>query len=454
MTGAERDIPVEKGDGNDSYESDDSGDEAGGEDSIQLGIVVPLEVPQEELLFRTSDWHSWDGGKAGGWPVWLNPRDIPSPESLRCGECNHPLSFLIQLYCPLDHEDSAFHRCLYVFCCPKGSCSSHSSARVLRCQLPRNNLFYAWEPDDEEEELHPGHGNPEDWGVSLCWVCGMAAKSSCGRCGKARYCSREHQTAHWKRGGHKEVCATEAKRAETPTEGEGGAAGEGREGVPAFGPQGKPTGLVFREFEVEVKPEEWGGMGGGEAVKDRAEERRIAEQLGMASLSLGDEGEEEDSNLSQAELDKIAGVHGTKDKATLKFMARTHGRGQVVRYDPGRSSPLWSSSKGVPTHPGEVPACPQCGLHRKFEFQQVMPHLLHHLGVETGGKAWDPMLALKQGTALPPQHAMDWGTLAIYTCPKSCNPKESMVSCGGKKNVVGGTLPGYVEEFVWRQPPP
>lgn len=38
---------------------------------------------------------------------------------MRCGECAHPLSFLVQLYCPLDHEDDAFHRCLYVFCCPK-----------------------------------------------------------------------------------------------------------------------------------------------------------------------------------------------------------------------------------------------------------------------------------------------------------------------------------------------
>lgn len=31
------------------------------------------------------------------------------------------LNFLlaVQLYCPLDHEDDAFHRCLYVFCCPQ-----------------------------------------------------------------------------------------------------------------------------------------------------------------------------------------------------------------------------------------------------------------------------------------------------------------------------------------------
>lgn len=51
--------------------------------------------------------------------VWLNPRDLPAPENMRCGECASPLAFLVQLYCPLDHEDDAFHRCLYIFCCPK-----------------------------------------------------------------------------------------------------------------------------------------------------------------------------------------------------------------------------------------------------------------------------------------------------------------------------------------------
>ncbi|CAM9427906.1 unnamed protein product, partial [Choristocarpus tenellus] len=43
---------------------------------VQLGIAIPLEIPQEEILFRKVDWHSWDGGKAGGWPVRLCERWI------------------------------------------------------------------------------------------------------------------------------------------------------------------------------------------------------------------------------------------------------------------------------------------------------------------------------------------------------------------------------------------
>ncbi|CAN0256705.1 unnamed protein product, partial [Ectocarpus sp. 12 AP-2014] len=117
------------------------------ETGVQLGTVLPLEGSlADSVLFKNVDWHDWDGGKAGGWPVWLNPRDLPAPQDMRCGECSQPLSFLVQLYCPLDHEDDAFHRCLYVFCCPKASCSKNSSVKALRCQLPRENDFYPYEP--------------------------------------------------------------------------------------------------------------------------------------------------------------------------------------------------------------------------------------------------------------------------------------------------------------------
>ncbi|CAM9886896.1 unnamed protein product, partial [Hapterophycus canaliculatus] len=173
---------------------------------VQLGTVLPLEGSlAETVLFKNADWHEWDGGKAGGWPVWLNPRDLPAPQDMRCGECTQPLSFLVQLYCPLDHEDDAFHRCLYVFCCPKGSCSKNSSVKALRCQLPRENDFYPYEPDDDihASTKRQAAADPTAWGVKVCCVCGQLAKSACSKCRTARYCGREHQAQHWKTGGHK-----------------------------------------------------------------------------------------------------------------------------------------------------------------------------------------------------------------------------------------------------------
>lgn len=58
---------------------------------------------------------------------------------------------------------------------------------------------------------------------------------------------------------------------------------------------------------------------------------------------------------------------------------------------------------------------------------------------------------------------MDWGTLAVYTCPASCSTgagrgtdagsEEDGAIASGKDG--GGTIvEAYVEEFVWRQPPP
>lgn len=44
-------------------------DEMFEESEVQLGTVVPLAGPPESLLFKDVDWHRWDGGKAGGWPV-------------------------------------------------------------------------------------------------------------------------------------------------------------------------------------------------------------------------------------------------------------------------------------------------------------------------------------------------------------------------------------------------
>ena len=39
---------------------------------------------------------------------------------------------------------------------------------------------------------------------------------------------------------------------------------------------------------------------------------------------------------------------------------------------------------------------------------------------------------------------IDWGTIAVYTCSKSCGDGQTQLS---------NTLGAYREEFAWRQPP-
>jgi len=95
-------------------------------------------------------------------------------------------------------------------------------------------------------------------------------------------------------------------------------------------------------------------------------------------------------------------------------------RGQVLRYSVAAGEgarPLWAAASGA-LAAGGAPACRRCGAARRFELQ-LMPQLLHYMGVE----ARDPDL-------------LDWATVAVYTCERSCGGEGSG---------------GYVEEFAWVQ---
>lgn len=87
--------PVAEDNFDDDYEDDyDSFHQADEESGVQLGTVLPLEGSQaDSVLFRNVDWHEWDGGKAGGWPVrwrigwgctWGNKCDPSHHDLLLC----------------------------------------------------------------------------------------------------------------------------------------------------------------------------------------------------------------------------------------------------------------------------------------------------------------------------------------------------------------------------------
>lgn len=93
-----------------------------------------------------------------------------------------------------------------------------------------------------------------------------------------------------------------------------------------------------------------------------------------------------------------------------------------------------------------------------------MPHLLHFLGVEENAKVWDTRSSTPATLSEPiAGKCMDWGTLAVYTCPASCQTgagrQPGELSPGEEKDVTRNgdnarAVEAYVEEFVWRQPPP
>ncbi|KAJ0398039.1 hypothetical protein ATCC90586_005238 [Pythium insidiosum] len=394
---------AEDGDSDDEEEEDDE------EDGVELGFVAKVEQPLDaKLLHDSSDWGEWDGGLVGGKPRWLNPKAVPSRDTLSCLACSKPLSFLLQIYCPLDDQPDAFHRSLYVFCCREAGCAKQSQARVFRCQLPRENPFYP--VASGVEGFTTGEELP-----SLCALCGQRASFTCSACKVVQYCSKEHQKDHWSHG-HKADCAACQEQQRVV---------ESEAHLEALREMGSKW--VFPQYEVEIDHE----PDASEAVNEH-EAKLIAEFEKSKSAPKKANGDDSDPftddseiDVTQKDLNEALGNKVEQDKAYVRFLTRVElAKDQVLRYARWQpQSVLWAHSHGACDSP--IPACGRCGGERQFEFQ-VLPQLLFYLRV-------DKKSSLQQ---INEMQDCDWGTLAVFTCTQSC-------AADGE----------YVEEFVHYQPP-
>lgn len=228
---------------------------------MELGFVEKVYDPS---VLSSSYFPS----KVGGKPAWLDPQELPRPESVSCGKCRSPLIFLLQVYAPLSdgENDSTFHRSIFLFMCKDPKCHQENGSkcfRVLRCQLPKVNNFYsACSVLDTPEQLDqlkldsiepPSQDDTDDTPIAtitvediergdlddevkikpiastrlehttsvacrrLCVVCGMSGPMSCAKCKQVNYCSKEHQIHDW-RSGHKLFCPELAKSVECTTD--------------------------------------------------------------------------------------------------------------------------------------------------------------------------------------------------------------------------------------------
>ncbi|XP_071803557.1 programmed cell death protein 2-like [Asterias amurensis] len=310
--------------------------------------------------------------KVGGKPAWLSIKDIPNSDRLKCPKCGKVCIFLIQVYCPVVTLERCFHRTLFIFVCKAPSCHSQDTAAfvVLRSQLPRANEFYDYEPPDEDNPVDEAEGLV----VGLCAVCGCHAGNKCSKC-QVRYCSREHQKVDWK-AGHKASCGVK------------GSTGNG------------DNNILFPEFELVTEPEDY----------DQLDE----EENGTTEHQETKETTEVDDELDVEELEKMAMAESQDDRQFAKFKKRIqHEPDQVIRYERG-GQPLLISREKRPQK-SQIPPCGNCGSVRQFEFQ-VTPQLLIHLGVDSL------------------ENSIDWGTLIVYTCTKSCDEGAP-----------------YKPEFLWKQ---
>jgi pre-rRNA-processing protein TSR4 len=350
----------------------------------------------------------WDGGKVGGLPIWLDPTvsHLPDQEALRCKSCSQQMNFLMQIYAPVGGgEDGAlmrraFHRSVYVFCCRNGKCLSQGEKRggegggemmgdaesgllVLRCQMEQENEFYESNPvdsADEEEDDDDEEGNDDD--------------------GKSKHVGADAGSA----GNHSsaQLLADLGKKQAAADKATIGLLHEKK----------------FDEHEIVTEPEE--------ECKERSDADLMASVNNVSSLNVehgaltGKDAKEAMSMFKNNDDGTTNSLITDFDTNMRKFHVVTSiASDQVLRYsrwDP--NGPLWVSNQHT-LKTNRVPSCEHCGGPRCFEFQ-IMPQLLNALRPhEIGGLG-----------------EIDWGTLAVYTCAKSC----------------ADSVNSYTREYVYRQP--
>ncbi|KAI9328670.1 programmed cell death protein 2 [Zopfochytrium polystomum] len=357
--------------------------------------------------------------KVGGLPLWLHRTRPLSSDEVLCGSCGSIMPLLLQLYTPSDRTPSAYLRVVYVFACKDGACHKKSQAdafKFFRSQLPQHNPI--WPPDtaSDDEADEAKISAPLEPLAPTCLVCGLAAPKTCGACRRAR-------TLDWTSGGHKVHCArsstssfpassvSSSSSSSSATSTETDADRQRRDGMARV-----RAAALFPETEVvtEDEPERGGGGAAGLAA-------------GVARVTVADRDDMDGGEAGAAAVDyyDMDETEVDVDATFLKFQKRVEIEPQqVLRCAAARlvqdgddaddddaaagapAQPLWVAEGGQ-LAPDAVPPCPHCGAARTFEFQ-IMPQLLVHLKIDDSKP-----------------DALDWGTVAFYSCSASCQPTDA-----------------------------
>eukprot|EP00850_Spirogloea_muscicola_P007136 SM000035S13116 [mRNA] locus=s35:558324:568901:+ [translate_table: standard] len=461
---------------------------AAGAAPVLLGLTRPPATPA--ALAR-----QYFPSKAGGAPAWLDPDAVPGGRRAECGFCGRPMRFLAQVYAPGDggEQAAAFHRTVFVFVCPSMACLRQDqrqqqkdpsiarggdgglpcrSVRAFRSQLPRDNVHYAYDPPQShglelprqvqthnpkilKPSLYKPHFQQERteapcWemhngvrrtaGAILCtWCATWRGSQRCGGCHQAHYCSRAHQSEHWK-ASHAAICRQVQSElgsvpgrgsrtaAERPSPGSDGA-GPATVTAPSLGsaavstsaalpltpledspgqtraPDSGPARLVVPgivpaqcpqlwpelelfvedEAECEVDLQETGGSGVGDRAKQLLEEYHGAVRRRNEVACSGSDDHDDLEEAGDADKEHWASFQARLSRKPTQVRKGSHTLAKTREQANKRPGPLLPALRA-----------------RTFEFQ-ILPQILYFL---------------KTDTEL--DDALDFGTLAVYTCLRSC----------------------------------
>ncbi|RXM32186.1 Programmed cell death protein 2-like [Acipenser ruthenus] len=284
-----------------------------------------------------------------------------------CSICNGILVHVVQVYCPL--EGSPYHRTVNVFACTSRACFGKSESwTVLRSQCLETEAKQAQEPKANQEATMATRDwceGADDWGMD------EETESSAPPANSSMDTDFTSQLQG--------LSLREHLQSSVP-------AGEG-----LLLPGPVPT---FQPYYISVVDE---GEFCVDADMDHAQrllkEYQRREGVDVQQL-ISCEGESEIYEKTKAR-------HG--DEIFLKFMKKISVcQEQVLRYS-RNGQPLFITAP-LSNMKQMVPCCRSCGSPRRFEFQ-IMPALVSMLkSINTEGLT------------------VEFGTVLIYTCEKSCWP--------------------------------
>ncbi|XP_041883597.1 programmed cell death protein 2-like [Corvus kubaryi] len=342
----------------------------------------------------------WATNKLGGSADWMPAVRAGPP---RCARCGRALLLLAQVYCPLERGPA--HRALHVFACAAPRCwGAARSWKVLRshysqAQENQSRDLSGKQKQESNFAAKDWCEDADDWGA--CDGAEFPARASLQLLGLNEAVSSEVEfTSQFQ-----QLHLSEAADGPGPQDTHP-AASEGMDGP---GPQDTHPAAsedmvmatagsapVFQPFYINVVDEEdyMGFLDTHHADKllKEYQQRECVDLEQMMSESFA--GEDGNEKYEKSEVKSW-------DHTFHKFMKRISVcPEQILRYSWG-GQPLFITRPPANLDQ-DIPACSNCGSSRVFEFQ-LMPTLVSMLQSDS-------------------DLSVEFGTVIVYTCERSCWP--------------------------------
>ncbi len=303
-------------------------------------------------------------------PVWVFSK--PKADFVNCENCKQPMTFLMQVYAPIDDYEYSYHRMLYVFGCTNKACArSGKEIKVLRCQS--SEIGAKLLPPEPNATCKPKPKGKDKGKLAEYYVLDVVSEDSAIT---AAYASKMSQILHKQCYPFEKIdaahCVEESKiKSEIDPD----------DVLADFGEGGSSASL---EYETQLWKQYLEKEKEKTATSQSSAEAEL-EQLETEMIEKMQFEKEKEDVLSRDEgFELFQAVSNKNPKQVLRYALHFHG-----------VEPLWYQVKGLKKLCAGLRknTCRKCGGKLVFEMQ-IMPQLFNYLKATL---------------------SVDWGVIVIFT---------------------------------------